>query len=335
MVLLILAVLGHPVMLLFHALHWSAGEYPEAVVRGILAGVLPESGRAQMEVLLAWTPPDGTPGAGSRRAAAETEEDYYSGATEEEKTWATAAFFAQWVAGLAITVVVTYLVACKYKGSITDRRVQWQGLFNDPGLQNGGFWKYDLCTCCQDRDYCLYGFCCLGCRIGDTYTMTNVGPSYMTYIHAFVALEVIAQVFTLLWTMIAFSLGVEGADNVGSLGYYVGELFLAAWLAGQRKKLRQALGDPSPDAHCVMDFCLYWWCGCCTAVQEARQVDEITQTRVTCCLQLQFVQPVAAPPAVVGQPASAGPVMGTVVAPAGNGGPPEGNGGMQYGGTKY
>jgi hypothetical protein len=74
MLLLIVSVLGHPAMLLFHALHWSVGGYPEAVMVEMLKGGLPESGRAQMELVFPETfewmvspSPDGAPTATSRR----------------------------------------------------------------------------------------------------------------------------------------------------------------------------------------------------------------------------------------------------------------------------
>ena len=34
------------------------------------------------------------------------------------------------------------------------------------------------------------------------------------------------------------------------------------------------------------DCLCYWWCGCCTIIQDARQVDGATDTRVRHCILL-------------------------------------------------
>jgi Cys-rich protein (TIGR01571 family) len=330
MLLLILSVLGHPAMLFFHALHWAVEGYPEAVVVEMFRGVLPESGRAQMDLLFSETPertvlsfPDGIPNATSRRLA------------EEEIAWAFV--ILTWIGEVVFLVLISYVLAVNYRMGITDKRVQWQGCPANAGLQaTGGVWKYGLCDCFQNCDYCLYGFFCNGCRIGDTYTATGVGPSYMTYIHAFVAVEVVGAIVQLLYAIAGYIIGVD-LSRV-RMGYWVSNLFLAIWLAGQRKKLRQQLGDPSPDSHCAMDFLLYWCCGCCTAVQEGRQVDEITNTRTTCCFDLRPLQvdtsATGLTPAAVGQPAAAWgapatPVVGAVVAEPKQ--EPSGYGGGDYG----
>jgi len=308
----------------------------------MLKGVLPESGRAQMEVVfpettewMVWSSPDGTPNAILRRLSELTAGDV------ETISWA--AVLVEWAIGLAITVVVTLVAACRYKSGITDKRVQWQGCPANLGLQpSGGVWKYGTCDCCQNLDYCLYGYFCLGCRLGDTYTMTSIGPSYMTYIHAYLAVIVIGQVAALVIGIVGYSIEVD-LNQASNLGYYVANACLAYWLSQQRKKLRQQLGDPSPDSHCGMDFILYWFCGCCTAIQEARQVDEITNTKTKCFFQLQPLQ-MAPPPAVMGAPVMGAPVVGTVAPVVGTvvqpgeapkQEQPSGYGGGNYGGGNY
>jgi len=310
-------------MLFFHALHWSVGEHPEAMVVEILRRVLPDSGQAQMEVALAktpeqatWVPHDSTVDAIPRRLT--------------EDTAAISSMIGWWGSSLIVMVVLTYVFASRYKSSITDRRVPWQGCPPGAGLQpTGGIWKYETCKCLDDCDYCLYGFYCAPCRFADTYTMTSIGPSYAVYIHAFVIVQVIGQIVQLVVAYLGASLGTNFGDT-GRLGFQVVGAVKAYWLAGQRAKLRQALGDPAPDTHCVMDFVLYWWCGCCTAIQEGKQVDEITNTQTKCFLQLQPIQmaPPGIPAVVVGRPvgAPAAPVVGTVVAD-----PQQQVGGVNYG----
>jgi Cys-rich protein (TIGR01571 family) len=217
-----------------------------------------------------------------------------------------------WAGELAITLVLILVCAYAYKSRITAKRVQWQGCPANLGLQlSAGNWKYGICDCCQNCEYCLYGYFCLPCRLGDTYTMTSIGPSYMTYINAFAAVVVIQSVLSLLLGIIGSLAGVD-LSSITNLTYYAANACLAYWLSGQRKKLRQCLGDPSPDNNCAMDFICYWFCGCCTAIQEGRQVDEITNTQTKCCFQLQALQ---MSPAGVGQPAvvMGAPVVGTVV----------------------
>jgi Cys-rich protein (TIGR01571 family) len=308
MLLFIFSVLGHPAMLLFHALHWSVGEDSEGVLMETLKGVLPESGRARMEVVLAgtpewmvWSPPDGTPDVGSRRLSALQEP-------------LSAAALAGWAISLIITVILIYVFASCYKTGITDKRAPWQGCPTELGLRHtNGEWKYTTFQCFDNCDYCMYGWCCESCRLGDTYTMTNIGPSYITYIHCFVAVMVIGSIVRLVVSIIIVDfMDMEAsAGNAGQFGFYVGNIVLAYWLSGQRAKLRQALGDPSPEDHKAMDFCCYWCCLCCSVIQEGRQVDEVTNTQTKCTFQLLPLQ--RAPPVMVGQP-----VVGRVVAPASN-----------------
>jgi Cys-rich protein (TIGR01571 family) len=307
MLLCIFSVLGHPAMFLFQALHWSVGEYPEAGLVETLEGVLPESGRSRMEVVFAgtpewmvWSPPDGTPDMSSRRLTRMQEP-------------LSAGYLVGWAVSLIVTGVLVYVFASLYKTRITDKRAPWKGCPTELGLQpTAGEWKYTTFSCCDNSDYCLYGCFCGSQRLGDTYTMTNIGPSYITYIHAFVAVMVIGRVVQLAVTiMIVDLLGADAnVGNGGQVGFYVGNIVLAYWMSGQRTKLRRALGDPAPEAHRAMDFCCYWCCLCCSTVQEARQVDEITGTQIKCAFKLLPLQ--SAPPAVVGLPV--GPPCQVVVA---------------------
>jgi len=210
---------------------------------------------------------------------------------------------AGWAISLIITVILLYVFASCYKTGITDKRAPWQGCPTELGLRHtNGEWKYTTFQCFDNCDYCMYGWCCESCRLGDTYTMTNIGPSYLTYIHCFVAVMVIGSIVRLVVSIIIvdFLDMVASAGNAGQFGFYVGNIVLAYWLSGQRAKLRQALGDPWPEAHRAQDFCCFWCCLCCSVIQEGRQVDEITNTQTKCTFQLLPL--LSAPPVVVGQP---------------------------------
>ena len=140
--------------------------------------------------------------------------------------------------------------------------------------------------------------CCLDLRLADTYTLTNIGPNYYFYIHFYVAVHVVGQIVQAVVSILVIEMDMNPAvGNVGNLGWFIGEIFFACYLAGQRTKLRQALGDPSPEEKKTMDFVCYWCCACCTSIQEGRQVDEITNTQTKCCFVLETTQ--GGPPAAV------------------------------------
>jgi Cys-rich protein (TIGR01571 family) len=295
MLAFIFSVLGHPAVILLHALHWSVGEYAEDVLVETLKVVLPESGRAQMEVVLAGTPewmvgplPDGTPDVSSRRLSAES-------AT-------SGSVIMQTVISLVVLIVVTYITAVIYKGRVTDKRAAWPGPSTALATND---WKYTTFQCFDNCTYCLYGCCCLDLRLADTYTLTNIGPNFYFYIHLYVAVHVVGQIVQAVVSILVIEMDMNPLlGNVGNLGWFIGELFFAFFLAGQRTKLRQALGDPSPEEKKTMDFVCYWCCACCTSIQEGRQVDEITNTQTKCCFVLETTQ--GGPPAAV-----VGTVVGT------------------------
>jgi len=326
MLLFIVSLLGHPAMLLFHALHWSLGGHLEAAALEILKDVLPESGRAQMEVLFAeapeWTArssPNGTLNVGLRRLSQQGE--------GTEAPWL-------WILTVAIAVVLTYAGAFLYKIRIVDKRAPWRKWEDNPILSlaypyNGGVWKYNCCeSCClfENLGYLLYGCLCLGARLGDTYTSTNIGPGYFAYVHAVVAVWLSGQLVGVLWKILVPATETPGLMCISS---FVPQILLAAWLAGQKRKLREVMGDPSPEIRWTKDFCCYWWFPCCMAVQEGRQVDQISDTETKCCFQLRDFQlavgcisprrPGMGPPTVLGQADASkwGPVVGRPVgAPA-------------------
>merc|ERR1712110_1294363 len=149
-----------------------------------------------------------------------------------------------------------------------------------------------------------YGCCCGGVRIADTYQATAIG-GFWKFMSAWISMYVFAQVLNLgLLILVSVAELDANVGQVGNLLYFVAELFLAYWLATQRQELRRKLGDTRQGTMC-MDFICYWWCGCCTAIQDARQVDGASGTSVECCFKLVKQQQNVAPHAQV--------VMGAVV----------------------
>jgi Cys-rich protein (TIGR01571 family) len=238
---------------------------------------------------------------------------------------------AAFAVNILATIVIYLALGFWYKSGITDRRKPAEnGEFSQCLANPPGVWKYQTFDCCQDSHYCLYGLCCLGSRLGDTYEMTGAGPGYWTWVVIFIALQVFARVLNLVFAIVLWELDVDQQQNVanaGNLFYYIPAIILALWMATRRKELRQRLGDPNASSHFCMDFVCYGCCGCCTAIQEARQVDEATGTKTTCCMKLDQLSPgtgavAMGQPAYVAQPVGqpvalvvAQPVVGNVVQP--------------------
>lgn len=228
---------------------------------------------------------------------------------------------AFWAGNLAINVLGLLLCAEWYKSSIVSRRKPSDGfsqcLANPPGM-----WKYQTMDCFGDTGYCLFGCCCLSERLGDTYSMTGAGPGYWTWVLVMVMIQVIRLVLDLGAAIAFHEIGLEGRQqmqNAGNLFYFIPAFVVALWMAGRRKALRRALGDPNPDASFCNDFICYACCGCCMAIQEARTVDEATGVKTVCCMRLEELHPRDGMVAmnmgattVVGQP-----VVGQPMQPAG------------------
>jgi len=288
MLVFIVSLLGHPATLLFYALHWSVGGHIETAALEILKDALPESGRAQMEALFAeapewtaWSSPDGTLNVDPRRLSQQGE------GTDAPWLNPKSGEF-QWILTVIIAVVLTYVGAYLYKIRIVDKRAPWRKWEENPTVSlaykyNGGVWKYNCFAFFGNLDYCLYGLFCLGARLGDTYTATNIGPGYFTYVHAVVAVWLSGQLVGVLWKII---MPATETPELLSICSFVPHILLASWLAGQKRKLRVVMGDPSPEIRWTKDFCCYWWFPCCMAVQEGRQVDQISDTQTKCCFRL-------------------------------------------------
>merc|ERR1719517_406242 len=83
-------------------------------------------------------------------------------------------------------------------------------------------------------------------------------------------------------------------DSGGShVAWFIVNFFFAFYLASQRGKLREKLGGAADKF--ANDFICYWCCQCCTVIQDARQLDAATGTRVECCCKLIKMQNEAIP----------------------------------------
>eukprot|EP00418_Pyrodinium_bahamense_P073956 CAMPEP_0179078994 /NCGR_PEP_ID=MMETSP0796-20121207/35414_1 /TAXON_ID=73915 /ORGANISM="Pyrodinium bahamense, Strain pbaha01" /LENGTH=260 /DNA_ID=CAMNT_0020776317 /DNA_START=158 /DNA_END=940 /DNA_ORIENTATION=+ len=216
--------------------------------------------------------------------------------------------------GILVPIIVWIIVAFMYKTQVTDKR----GKFPDPVPPqfnlNGKDFKYPTFRFFDDMQYCLHGWCCADVRAADTYAMTEIVPFWtmcLLYLAMWTVYQLLAFGFQMLFLRV---LRVNSqANNASNLAYFIANGALAAYLATQRKKLREKLGDTDPGSKFGGDCVCYWLCGCCTFIQDARQVDEASGTKVECCCELIRVSHPWAPNAavVVGAPVV---VVGAVVA---------------------
>mmetsp|Transcript_28415 Transcript_28415/g.51673 ORF Transcript_28415/g.51673 Transcript_28415/m.51673 type:complete len:283 (+) Transcript_28415:79-927(+) len=149
----------------------------------------------------------------------------------------------------------------------------------------------EMWGCCNDGSYCLLGLCCLAPRAADTASTVGVEPFWR-----------VVLVIAFCDSMVAFS-GLLPVLGNYVLGYLVFGAIRALFMASIRARVRGALGrDPNCN---FCDFVLWYCCACCATIQEAKEVDAETRTKVIpCCCQLEPVDAAVNPTVmtVVGQP---------------------------------
>lgn len=161
-----------------------------------------------------------------------------------------------------VTIVITVGVAYTYKKKITDRRPVLPAVVPSEYSMRGRTFKYDLFD--FSGTYCLYGFFCPSCRIADNYAAAGFGMNFV---------------------VVATILAVIGLPNMDFRNPML--WVTAVWLAFMRRRLRARFGfGETSCAITSSDFISYFFCLCCTVLQDARQIDEATGTRVECCLEL-------------------------------------------------
>mmetsp|Transcript_31220 Transcript_31220/g.71278 ORF Transcript_31220/g.71278 Transcript_31220/m.71278 type:complete len:273 (-) Transcript_31220:163-981(-) len=129
-------------------------------------------------------------------------------------------------------------------------------------------------ACCDNSSYCLYGCCCFVFRVADTSAAAGVwGYWYIVFGAVFlVALD-----------------GVVALSGCGRMVCLVYGMAMwaarATFLTMTRARIRENLNrKPDPS---MGDFLLWCFCSVCAAVQEAKEVDNETSTRVECCFRLE------------------------------------------------
>lgn len=179
-----------------------------------------------------------------------------------KKTGGFRGYYANCAYSCVSFFIVTFLAALVHLKVIGRHRPQVEKTVQ-PGAD--GF-SYGLCSCDFNFNHALICFCaccCLPVRWADTVSKEPV-PNYMGFWAALLLICVLSQ-------LCAFTLYLSLPVFVGVLMYY-------------RQKLRKEYGivncfDGAPGT--LVQDCLVWFCcGCCAAVQEARQVEFCTTAKV-------------------------------------------------------
>lgn len=218
-----------------------------------------------------------------------------------------------------IIVAICSIIAYIYKMQLTDKREP----FPQP-VQNGysmarsttGDFQEGMCSCFEDRDSCLYGFCCFDCRVADTLQATGLS-SYWTTFGVFMIAWIVMKILGVPATVLLAKLGIY--VDMSTLTWWIVGICMALFFASKRQDMRRKLGYTGQQNFCI--DCLMWWCcSCCVAIQEARQIDAASGTRVECCFNLLRQEHTGGAvavgqPVVVGQPVAVPPVAVVVAAP--------------------
>mmetsp|Transcript_45743 Transcript_45743/g.83784 ORF Transcript_45743/g.83784 Transcript_45743/m.83784 type:complete len:277 (-) Transcript_45743:96-926(-) len=202
-----------------------------------------------------------------------------------------------------LIICIELVVACIYFGKVTSKRQAYT-----PAAPGSGEFLSQPWGCCDDCNYCMLGAFCIYQRAGDSAQAVGVGNFWMVVI-------VLMMVDFFINCMAIIPIPFAALFGVLIFGPIRG-----AFMSSIRSKERGVTGH-DPRCNCC-DFMMWWWCGCCASIQEAKEVDMATSTLVrTCCCGLEAGPglPVA-PAVVVGQPVQAvavvAPVQAVAVEPA-------------------
>jgi len=190
-------------------------------------------------------------------------------------------FLIMLIAGSTVLLVVAVLTSCCcclwrcsqpciYWLSMTKERPSGQlGRYVQPGMQHADFDSPKF-GCLDDMGYCCVSLCFLPCRQADTISVLGNNEGLMNWWIAFVLVEV-----------------------AGVLGYWCSytkyplSFLFAYWglrtlvFAKLRSQLRGAIGRRP---FMELEDCLFWcYCCFCATVQEAKEADKATGTRMECC----------------------------------------------------
>eukprot|EP00403_Amphidinium_massartii_P032836 CAMPEP_0178436342 /NCGR_PEP_ID=MMETSP0689_2-20121128/34390_1 /TAXON_ID=160604 /ORGANISM="Amphidinium massartii, Strain CS-259" /LENGTH=283 /DNA_ID=CAMNT_0020058435 /DNA_START=216 /DNA_END=1067 /DNA_ORIENTATION=+ len=163
---------------------------------------------------------------------------------------------------------VVGFIAWTYFDRVTKHRLEWQRENNAMNPSATEDFRTKIFGCFDNLDYACLGVWCFIPRVADTHHAVGVWPFWQT-VGVLIGIDLASM-------LISFIIPGSGALLVMGLR--------AGFLTVSRGKLRAAMGK-NPDVKPIDAF--FWCCcPCCTAIQEAREVDRETQTTATCCCAL-------------------------------------------------
>lgn len=204
--------------------------------------------------------------------------------------------------------ITPLLIAIVYKSRILRQRQPFPAKVPKPYRLGGRrTYKHDLQDFCVEIEYCAYACCCtcLYARFGDTFATTGAGNFWTIQLFCLIPhsmVPIMRQAAVEIDMIVAEEGGTAplglgpGHLNLIVLSMYV---VLSLYLAKRRQLYRQRLGDKALRGF-LSDTLLILACTTCVAVQDARQVDEATLTRVECCCRLVHTEAPGGDPVVGG-----------------------------------
>jgi len=133
----------------------------------------------------------------------------------------------------------------------------------EPQFADG--FSFSLFGCCKDPTYMAYSFCCPHIRAADTLCAAGI---------------ISFEMGLLLYFMVFICQHFGPSFNMCAM------IILSVPMASNRRKIREKYGGKKCNG--IRDYlssCCCWTCAIC---QEARHVDEATQTRVNCCFKIEY-----------------------------------------------
>jgi len=200
-------------------------------------------------------------------------------------------------------LVLAFVIALCYKSRVTDNRKPYpHPVPSQWSLANSDF-KYGLCSCMDDMNYCFTAWCCPLCRDADTYAAVGVAGFWSVFIMS-LALQAIAVV-------VCNVIGYCGkSHSIISMGPWVGLVVQSIYFGSLRQRLRESLGGNG--TQCCVDCLCYHFCTCCVISQNARHVDLASEAHVAFCCSLSYPPDQSSTQIAVGEPV---PVQGPSAPP--------------------
>jgi len=156
--------------------------------------------------------------------------------------------------------------------------------------------KHSLSECCVELEYFIQACCCtcLYARLGDTFHTTGTGNFWLVQLACYMS-HITGPIYLILEY-----LGLLGVEEQTLVLTWIGiNIALSLWLACLRQRYRVRMGSAARRGF-LADALLFLICTSCVAIQDARQVDEASLTRVECCCRLVETRTPGGP--AVGEP---------------------------------